>query len=154
AVLVDDATPRGRYTQVGLRDGSQLVVTSTASKNDHTQLVLASGAKLRIEQDSLADDITFWQPIHAGVVYLSDLPDAGYKHIPFLTQAWPYHRNRNCHGLRLRTADAMHFKGLGMHSTSRLAYELDADYRTFAAELALDRSADTRGSVVYRVFTA
>lgn len=154
SVLIDDTTPRGRYIQSGLRDGSQLVVASTSSKDDHTQLMLASGVKLRIDQDSLADDITFWQPINAGVVYLSDLADAGYKHIPFLTQAWPYHRNRNSHGSRLRTAEAMHFKGLGMHSTSRLAYELDADYRTFAAELALDQSAGTRGSVVYRVFTA
>jgi hypothetical protein len=154
AVLIDDATPRGRYVQAGLRDGSQLVVTSTATKDDHTQLLLASGAKLRIEQEALAEDLTFWQPINAGVVYLSDLPGGDYKHIPFLTQTWPYYRNRNCHGSRLRTAEALHFKGLGMHSTSRLAYELDADYRTFAVELALDQSAGTRGSVIYRVFTA
>jgi hypothetical protein len=41
-----------------------------------------------------------------------------------------------------------------MHSTSRLAYELDREYQTFAAELALDDAAGARGSAICRVFVA
>jgi hypothetical protein len=153
-VLVDDTTPRGKHILIGLRDGSLLVATGIAEKAASYDVALACGARVRLDKDALESDVVFWQPLGYGVTYLSGQADAGYKHIPFLTQAWPYHADRNCHGNRLRTGDALHFKGLGMHSTSRLAYELDGEYRQFAAELALDRSAGTRGSVIFRVFNA
>jgi hypothetical protein len=154
SVLIDDSTPRAKHVLAGLRDGSSLVVASTAAKAGRYELALACGLKVRIEDDALDDDITCWQPLGCGVVYLSDLRDAGYKHIPFLTEGWPYHKDRNCHGDRLRAGGAIYAKGLGMRSTSRLAYDLDDDYKQFCAELALDQSAGPRGSVIYRVFTA
>ena len=41
-------------------------------------------------------------------------------------------------------------KGLGMHTTSRLAYDV-AGFRRFEAEIALDESTGRRGSVVFKV---
>lgn len=154
SVLVDSAAPRGRYTVCTLRDGTRLMVTNVAAKAGRYELTLASGIKLRLEDDAISDDIAAWQPLGAGVVYLSDVADAGYKHIPFLSQTWPFHKDRNCHGGRLRSGGMLYAKGLGMRSTSRLAYDFDDSYRQFAAELALDDSAGTRGSVIFRVFTA
>jgi hypothetical protein len=42
-------------------------------------------------------------------------------------------------------------KGLGIHSTSQVAYDLGGRYRRFQAELALDDQAGVRGSVTCRV---
>ncbi|HTN74241.1 MAG TPA: NPCBM/NEW2 domain-containing protein [Pirellulaceae bacterium] len=151
--LVDAIPTRGKQLLVGLRDGSQLVVTSASERANRVELTLACGWKMRIIQADLSDDIVAWQPLGHGVRYLSDLTTTGYKQIPFLTVAWPYHNDRSDLGGRLRAGGARYSKGLGMHSSSRLAYELDGDYRQFAAEIALDDAAGERGSVIFRVFT-
>ncbi|MBI2477669.1 MAG: NPCBM/NEW2 domain-containing protein, partial [Planctomycetia bacterium] len=52
-----------------------------------------------------------------------------------------------------RSAGAVSFKGIGMHSTSRVAYNLDRKYRSFQAEVAIDDHAGQQGSVVFRVLT-
>jgi hypothetical protein len=153
SVLVDDTAPRARHVMAGLRDGSQLAITTIATTATRYDCTLASGVLVRLDSDALATDLTFWQPLNAGVAYLSDRKDAGYKHIPFLTQAWPLYKDRNCHGARLRAGGALYFKGLGTHTTSRIAYELTGAEKQFAAELALDESAGERGSVIFRVFT-
>lgn len=154
SVLVDSVARRGNQTLTVLRDGSQLYVGEIAERGPRQELTLVCGAKVRLDRESLGEDVVFWQPLGGTTTYLSDLDDAGYKHIPFLTQSWSFGRDRNCHGERLRSAGALIAKGLGMRSTSRLAYDLPEDYRTFAAELALDDSAGERGSVIFRVFTA
>lgn len=155
SVLVDETSPTGAYVRCGLRDGSCLSVAAASDKAGRYELTLASGLKLRIAGDALSEDIVYWQPQGSDTVtYLSDLNDAGYKHIPFLTETWSFRKDRNCHGDRLRAGGALFAKGLGMRSTSRLAFDLDADYRRFAAELAIDASAGERGSVIFRVFTA
>jgi hypothetical protein len=94
--------------------------------------------------------VTLVEPLSPGVVWLSDLKTLGYKHIPLLTIAWPYENDRSVTGRRLRTEDEVVRKGLGMHSTSRLAYDV-AGFRRFDADLALDQSAGKRGSVVFKV---
>jgi hypothetical protein len=153
-VLVDDLTPRGKYFLAGLRDGSQLQVASVAERAGRWELALASGIKIRLEDESLREDLVAWQPLGTKVKYLSDLRTIGYKHIPFLTVQWPYFSDRNCLGGGLRAGGEVYPKGLGMHSTSRLAYAVPAGYGQFRAELALDDVSGTRGSVVFRVFTA
>jgi hypothetical protein len=154
SVLVDDLTPRGKYFLAGLRDGSLLRALSVAQRAGRWELALACGVKLRLEGESLNEDLVAWQPLGSKVTYLSDLRTTGYKHIPFLTVEWPYHNDRNCLGGQLRAGGAVYPKGLGMHSTSRLAYTFPAGARQFCAELALDAASGVRGSVVYRVFIA
>ena len=60
--------------------------------------------------------------------------------------------DRNVLGGCLMAAQTTYAKGLGMHSTSRLAYRLDNAFRRFDAQLAMDDSAGQGGSVVFRVF--
>ena len=86
------------------------------------------------------------------VVYLSDLKPASYRHIPYLQLAWPYQADRSVLGGRLRAGGRLYLKGLGMHSPSRITYDLDEPYRRFEAEVAIDAEAGARGSVVFRVF--
>ncbi len=85
-------------------------------------------------------------------VYLSDLEPVGYKHIPFLQLAWPYQADHNVSGDLLRAGGKLFLKGLGMHSASRLTYDLDRPASRLEAALAIDDAAGGRGSVVFRVF--
>jgi hypothetical protein len=43
-------------------------------------------------------------------------------------------------------------KGIGMHSASRLTYRLERKYQRFEAAIAVDDSADGRGSVTFGVY--
>lgn len=152
SVTAPRSAPRGKHWLAGLRDGSRLVVTSLADRRAGSELTLAGGVKIILDADALPDDLVAWQPMGQGVLYVSDLETTGYKHIPFLTQNWPYENDRNCLGSRLRAAGAVYAKGIGMHTTSRLAYDLPPGYRAFQAELAIDEAAGAAGSVIFRVF--
>jgi hypothetical protein len=98
------------------------------------------------------DAIVALQPIGGDTVYLSDLDDAGYRHIPFLSLAWDYARDRNVSGGPLVADGRLHLKGIGLHSAARITYDLDGEYRAFESELAIDDSTGGRGSVTCRVF--
>ncbi|MEX0819232.1 MAG: NPCBM/NEW2 domain-containing protein [Pirellulaceae bacterium] len=137
---------------LGFRDGSLVAVsTLTRPQPRVTQIGTAAGASLRLRNDELRESLTFIQPQHGRITYLSDLPALGYKSLPFLKLEWPLGVGANTLGGRLRSAGNIAFKGLGMHSTSRVAYNLDGKYQSFQAEVALDDHAGRQGSVVYRV---
>jgi hypothetical protein len=87
-----------------------------------------------------------------GFAYLSDLEPADYRHVPYLDIAWPYERDRSVSGGPLEVGGKRYLKGLGMHSAARLTYKLEGQYKTFAAEAAIDDSAGPRGSVVFGVY--
>jgi len=76
----------------------------------------------------------------------------GYKHLPFLSVAWPYHKDSNVTGTQLRAAGHPYAKGIGMHSAARLTYRLDKAYKSFEADLALDDVVRGGGSAVYSVY--
>ena len=56
----------------------------------------------------------------------------------------------NVLGTRLRTGGATFLQGLGMPSTSRVAYDVSG-YRKFEAEMAIDDAAGRNGSVIFKV---
>jgi hypothetical protein len=85
-------------------------------------------------------------------MYLSDLKPIGYLHVPFLDMTWPLGIDRNVLGGQLRSGGKVYFKGLGMHSTARVAYDLPHSVRAFQAELAVDDCAGLNGSVVFSVY--
>jgi hypothetical protein len=150
--LVHTAKPQSRPTRMGFRDGSCFDVIRVGASGGRVQLTLAIGAQLETNAANLWAETSMLQPLSDGVVYLPDIKPVGYKHIPFLELNWPYRDDHNVLGGRLRTGGLIYGKGLGMHSTSRLAYQTDRRYRKFEAELALDDSAGRRGSVEFRVF--
>ena len=89
--------------------------------------------------------ITALQTLGGQAVYLSDLEPVGYKHIPFLQLAWPYQADRNVSGDLLRAGGKLFLKGLGMHSASRLTYDLDRPASRLEAALAIDDSGRRPG---------
>lgn len=172
------AIPRGRVTavifnpallvpqrpvelawEVGWSDGSLLQVVGVRTGDavpdqagGWLELLLPGGVKLASDAQTLSDDVTWLAPLGTRARYLSDLESLGYKHIPFLGVAWDYTADRNVLGGRLRSGGQVWSKGLGMHSTSRLAFDLDGSAQQLRASLALDDQAGRRGSVVFRVF--
>lgn len=137
---------------LGLRDGSRLQVERLDIVADRVELRLIDGLRIDAPAAALWSEICFVQPLHGRATYLSDREPLGYKHVPFLTQEWSYARDANVLGGGLRSGKRLSLKGLGMHATSRLAYDLGGKYQAFQAELALDDAADGQGSVVFRVY--
>lgn len=137
---------------LGFNDGSLISASRlTRSESGLTEIVTASGASLQLSSDAIRERLTLLQPRNERVAYLSDLPAVGFKSIPFLQLEWPLGIATNTLGGRLRNDGKIVLKGLGMHSTSRVAYNLDGNYQSFQADLALDDHAGDQGSVVYRV---
>jgi hypothetical protein len=142
---------------VGLRDGSLIRAQTMRRRERQLEFQLAVGPRLSTESSDVAtgdpwEAVVLLQPLGAQVTYVSDLDVLGYKHIPFLDNSWSYQRDRSVSGGRLRHAGHVWTKGLGMHSSSRLAIEARGKYQELHAELAIDQRAADQGSVVFRVY--
>ncbi len=139
------------HTLLGLADGTRLIVRDIELSDRIARLALDGDIQLTIDPPSLWELTVLVQPLGTGVVYLSDLESVGYKHIPLLTRTVPMGLDRNSQGGALRAGGKLYAKGIGMPSTSRVAYPLRGRYQRFAAEVVLDDSAGPSGSVVFRV---
>ena len=146
--LLSAARPRGAYLLVGFSDGSLLAAASLVVETSQARLTLAAGMELATD----AGAVTFLQTFGGQAAYLSDLPEDSYRHVPYLTLAWPFERDRSASGASLRAGGRSYVKGIGMHSAARLTFRLDPKYRRFEAEAAIDDETAGRGSVVFRVF--
>ena len=142
---------------LGFRDGSLVSARSIAVKGDEVIITLAAGGTLQTTlagrddpEKKIWDAINFIQPVSKRIVWLSELKPLGYKHIPFLSALRPLRVDRSVLDSRLRASGASWLHGLGMPSTSRVAYDV-AGYRKLEAELALDDAAGLKGSVIFRV---
>jgi len=149
--LIDAPKTRGFHCLLGFRDGSLLVVENTESDDAFVRFSLPGSIELEADSETVWGELALLRPFGERVTYLSDLQPLGYKHVTFLARRWSFRADRNVLDGRLRNAGRVFAKGLGMHSTSRLAYDLAGRYREFQAELALDDGAGLGGSVAFRV---
>jgi len=145
--------PNAGRIVVGLRDGSLLVAESLVAGADQLRLKLAGDMEL--SGDGLRD-VVYLRSITSSAKYLSDLEPAAYRHVPYLEIPWRCRRDRNVLGGPLAVAGRTYPKGLGMHSASRLTYDLQQEplkeYARFVSQVALDDASTDRGSVVFRVY--
>jgi hypothetical protein len=96
-------------------------------------------------------NLVFLQPLSGRAMYLTQLKPVEYRHVPYLSIAWPYGTDRNVQGGFLRVGGRLYLKGIGLHSAARLSYELPPGVKRFQAEAAIDDAA-AEGSVRFRVF--
>jgi len=132
---------------VGLADGTRLAVDNVA--------IDRTSAKLHWRDRKLetpASEVVWLVPPNPSRVFLSDLVAADFRHVPYLSLAWPYQRDRSTAGSLLRAGGRLYAKGLGMHAASRLTYQLTERFTTFSAELAIDDETRGLGSARFRVF--
>lgn len=142
------ATPSTDRLHVGLRDGSRLSVSRVTLDAKNVQLQIDGGESWSAPREALV-----WiRGASPRVTYLSDLRPSGYRHVPFLEQKWDYQLDRNVTGGQLRVGGRLAAKGVGLHSTSLLSWNVPPGSARFAAEVGIDDSTGGPGSVVFRVF--
>ncbi|MBV9124851.1 MAG: NPCBM/NEW2 domain-containing protein [Planctomycetes bacterium] len=79
-------------------------------------------------------------------VYLSDLKPRAYQFTSYLGEGqWPYVPDGSVDGHDLILGGSTFDKGLGMHSASRLSYDLEGRYQRFEARVGLDDRAGRDG---------
>jgi hypothetical protein len=144
------AVSRQARFAVGLRDGSLIDADEIAANDKELMLRASAGWKAK---GAVIDDVVFIQSLGGPFVYLSDLEPLNYRQVPYLSIEWPYERNRNVAGGPLVVGGRPYLKGIGMHSASRITYKLEGKYTRFDAAVAIDDSADGRGSVTFAVYT-
>lgn len=152
--MPEGARPKSRPPSVwiGLGDGTRIAVTLPLRTEPRVEFIHSKELKLEGVGDEIWEHVTFLQPLLNHVIYLSDQPVVGYKHIPFLSQDWQLGLDRNVLGGSLRSSHRTYLKGLGMHSTSRVAFNLTRKFRWLEADLAVDDAVGHRGAVIFRVF--
>jgi hypothetical protein len=84
-------------------------------------------------------------------VYLSDLKPGRYEHTSYLGVRWPYVLDGSVAGNELRLGGSTYDKGIGMHSQSRLTFDLGGGYQWFEAWVGLDDRTGRKGSVQVQV---
>jgi hypothetical protein len=134
-------------TWLGFDDGSRL--PATGPRLDSSALQFSAFGQT---WTTASKHLVFLQPVSGSAVYLSDLKPGEYRFVPYLDLMWPYRIDRGVTGAWLRSGGILYPKGIGMHSAARLTYNLDQPYKRFQAELAVDDSAASGGSVRFRVF--
>ncbi|MCC6126170.1 MAG: NPCBM/NEW2 domain-containing protein [Pirellulales bacterium] len=132
---------------LGFSDGSRMLA-KTLSMDEKNLHFTVFGQTVK----TAAKNLVFMQLLSGRAAYLSDFKPREYRHVPYLSIAWPYQNDRNVEGGFLRAAGRLHLKGIGMHSAARLSYDLPGGTRRFQAEAAIDDAAAGEGSVRFRVF--
>ena len=139
--------PRAEYGRLVLADGSRLSLLSATADAKTLFGKTLFGAEVKIPlQQIVSLDIR-----QGKAAYLSDLKPKRYEHTPFLGVRWPYEMDRSVAGRELRLAGNTYDKGVGLHSESRLTFNLAGEYRRFEAIVGLDDLTGQGGSVRVRV---
>ncbi len=79
--------------------------------------------------------------------WLSELTPTDYQHTPMMSLAWPWRQDRNVLGGSIRVDGRAFEHGIGMHSQSRLTYELAGRYQRFVSYFGLDDDSGPLGDV-------
>jgi hypothetical protein len=139
--------PKSDFLELTFKDGSRLGVTE-ARLDDSTVLATTRfGVALKVSLNELVR-------VHvrsASIVYLSEREPIRVSYVPYVgpTRAIRVDRTVDCHYFQL--AGQTYDRGLGMQSTTLVAYRLQPGDRKFQAIVGVDERAGPLGSVVFRV---
>jgi hypothetical protein len=147
--LISRALPKGLYGHLVLTNGTRLVVTSAQLllDGDTVRCRLPVGGTFEVA----ADQVAALDLRQGCALYVSDLKPAAYQQTPFFGVRWPYVLDGSVAGGDLRLAGNTYDKGVGLHSQSRLTFELPAGYRFFEALVGLNEKTGRRGRARVRV---
>lgn len=133
--------------QCYLRSGE--VWSGTLGGGDRTQieLELAIGQRVTLPLDQVAE-VRF----HSNrVLSLSELEPSEYVFEPFATTRWEWRRDRSVANRPMRIGGRTYARGIGMHSQSKLVFDIEPGYRHFAADIGIDDAVGHHGHVIMRV---
>ncbi|MFQ5412835.1 MAG: NPCBM/NEW2 domain-containing protein [Phycisphaerae bacterium] len=124
----------GKHVILTLLTSGRLTVTSLNWSDDIIRATLRHGPDVLIEAERVAAaDVVGgrWE-------WLSQHQPISYEHTPMLSLGWDYARDRNVLGQPIRVRGETFSRGIGVHSRSKLTYDLKGAYRAFVTSLALD----------------
>jgi len=136
---------------VGLDDGTILESDRLSVNANGIELSQPVAGELKA---SSPKSLRFVQNQTRSITYLSDVQPLDYKQTPYFDQAWPLARDQSPLGRVPTVSGRRYAKCLAMHAAARAVYAVPAGARKFCAELAIDDSAQRRGSVVFRAYLA
>ncbi|HLJ95816.1 MAG TPA: NPCBM/NEW2 domain-containing protein [Gemmataceae bacterium] len=139
--------PKGVYGRLVLTNGARLSLLSAQANGEELIGKTFFGASVRIPvRQIIALDLR-----QGRAVYLSDLEPRRYEHTPYLGVHWPYTKDTSVAGNELRVGSSTFDKGIGMHSQSRLTYDLGGRYQWFEGSVGLDDRTGHEGSVLIEI---
>jgi hypothetical protein len=153
--LADALRPRGTYGRVvlagtGRARGSRLSLSAATCDGRTLKGTTVFGAALDVPLAQVAA-LDLYQ---GRAVYLSDLKPTRFVYTPFLGEPgvrWGLVTDGNVAGHDLRLGGSTYDKGIGLHSRSRVTYDLAGAYQRFEAVVGLDDRLGRRGNVRVRV---
>jgi hypothetical protein len=140
--------PRGPFAQLILSNGCRLSVASAPCADGQT---LLARTPFRAAVQVRLDQVVALNLFQARAVYLSDLKPRRYDFTPYFGARWPFVVDGSVAGGDLCLGGSTYDKGLGMHSQSRLTFDLGGGFRRFEALVGLDDQSGQGGSVRVQV---
>jgi hypothetical protein len=141
--LVAPRLPNGAYGRLVLANGCRLSLASVSCDGKVLSGRALFGGDVRIPLEQIVALYVFQNR----AVYLSDLKPVKVEQVPYLDVGLPPVRDGSVKGCDLRLAGSVYDKGLGMHSTCRMTYDLEGKYKRFEALVGLDDLTGREGSV-------
>jgi hypothetical protein len=146
--LTTTLKPKAAYGRLVLRDGSRLSLASATCADGRTltgDTLFKTGVSFPVE------DVVALYILGGPAVYLSELKAKSFEHTPYLGGVWPYVLDGSVDRRDLRLGGSTFDRGIGMHTESRLTYDLAGGYRRFEALVGLDDKTGKGGSARIRV---
>jgi hypothetical protein len=132
--LASDLRPKGTFGRVVLANGSRLSLAKATSDGNTLTATTLFDAKVEVP----LSEVRALDLFGGRAVYLSDLKPKRYDFTPFLDRQWPWVRDGSVAGRDMVLAGRTYTKGIGLHSESRLTYDLGGGYQRFEALVGID----------------
>jgi hypothetical protein len=146
--LTTTLRPKTAYGRLILRDGTRLSLASATSQDGKT---LTGETLFKAAVSFPVADIVALAIQGGPAVYLSELKAKKFEHTPYLGVPWPYVVDGSVDRRDLRVGGSSFDRGIGMHTASRLTYDLAGRYRRFEALVGVDDRSGKGGSTRIRV---
>jgi hypothetical protein len=145
--LVSRRRPKAPYARLVLANGCRLTLVSATSDGKFLSGKTVFGAEVQIP----IEEVSALTILQARADYLSDLKPSKVELTPYLDVTMPPASDASVRGRSLRLAGSTYDKGLGVHSSCRLTYDLAGRYQRFEALVGLDEETGRGGSVRIQV---
>jgi hypothetical protein len=128
---------------VFLTDGSRLEARALSWTPKRVTMRLYTEAEIALPGEA----VVRVEVVGGRWTWLSQLEPVSFEHTPYLSLSWPWHRDRSVLGGPLRIGGVTFVRGVGVHSQSRLVYEIGDGFREFFSHIGLDDTAGPLGDV-------
>jgi len=85
------------------------------------------------------------------LAFVSDLEPAAVEQQPIVTLPQPHQRDKSVSGGPLKLGGVTYDKGLGVHSHSRLDFDIQSEYQLFVATIGIDAATNGKGDCFFVV---